>query len=177
VSWVQTDSSNDVYFTSSNDNGVTFLPNAFDLSPTIGNAVPSPSPAIAAAGTNVYLTWQDDTPGNDDILFQGTGAPSSVPDVAVSSIVLSRNFTYAGVSANITVTITAANPGTVQETFSVTAKTNGTLIGSQIVINLAPGAITVVTFNWNTASLAKGTYVLLLTLPRLPGRRTSPTTI
>jgi len=169
ITWDNSNSSNDVYFISSNDSGLTFG-NPLSLSPTSGNSS-LPGAAIAAAGSNVYVAWEDDTPinGNGDIFFRGTGSPPSVPDVAVSAIVLDRNFTYTGVLANITVTITAANPGTVQETFSVSANASSTiLIGSQSV-TLAPGASTVVTFIWNTAPMATGTYTLTAHASKVTG--------
>ncbi len=156
VIWTNGVLSSHVYFISSSDNGVTFG-TVQDLSSYAGNSLLD-SPVVAGSGTNVYVTWQDDALGNGDILFRGTGAP---PDVAVSAIVLSRIFAYSGVPANpIIVNVTASNPGTGTETFFVTVKANGTLFGNQTVTGLAPGASKVVTFNWNTAPLARGNYTL-----------------
>ncbi len=56
----------ETFYTKSTDGGATFSA-AANLSNNAGNTV---APQIAAAGTKVYVTWQDDTPGNNEILFK-----------------------------------------------------------------------------------------------------------
>ena len=55
----------DIFFTYSSDNGSSFAP-IRSLSNNTGN---SEFPQIAVQGSNVYVVWQDNTPGNYDIFF------------------------------------------------------------------------------------------------------------
>ena len=55
----------DIFFAASNNNGTSFG-TPINLSNNTGN---SEDPQIAASGNNVYVTWQDNTPGNIDIFF------------------------------------------------------------------------------------------------------------
>src|SRR5262249_4785077 len=68
----------DIFFAHSTDGGASFsvLQNLSD------NAGVSSSPHIAVAGSNVYVVWMDDTPGNADIFFASStdgGASFSAP--------------------------------------------------------------------------------------------------
>jgi hypothetical protein len=66
VVWVDITPDNlEILFAESNDNGQTFsMPE--NLS---NNAGASVEPEISTEGNNVYVVWQDDTPGNNEILF------------------------------------------------------------------------------------------------------------
>ena len=55
----------DIFFAVSNNNGTSFG-TPINLSNNTGSSF---SPQIAAIGSNVYVTWEDNTPGNVDILF------------------------------------------------------------------------------------------------------------
>ena len=56
----------DIFFSRSTDGGVTFG-NPTRLNATNGN---SSNPQLVATGdSNVYVVWEDDTPGNSDIFF------------------------------------------------------------------------------------------------------------
>ncbi|CAN5611438.1 hypothetical protein BH18THE1_BH18THE1_17140 [soil metagenome] len=55
----------DIFFTYSSDNGSSFAP-VHRLS---NNTGASELPQIAAQGSEVYVVWQDNTPGNYDIFF------------------------------------------------------------------------------------------------------------
>ena len=66
VTWVDTTSGNvDTFFAASNNNGVIFS-TPINLSNNTGL---SNNPQIATSGNNVYVTWIDNTPGNEDIFF------------------------------------------------------------------------------------------------------------
>ena len=58
----------DIFFKASTDNGTTFG-TAINLSNNTGF---SGYPRLAAYGNNVYIVWQDNTPGNSDILFKAS---------------------------------------------------------------------------------------------------------
>jgi hypothetical protein len=69
VVWRDTTPGNaDIFFTRSTNNDMTFGNNV-NLS---NNSGISGLPQIAAAGSAVYVVWQDTTPGNDDILFRAS---------------------------------------------------------------------------------------------------------
>ena len=98
VTWQDnTPGNDDIFFAVSNNNGTSFgLP--MNISKTIGNSV---NPQIATSGKNVYVTWQDRTPGNNDIFLaasnnngtsfglsmniSNTVGTSEAPEIAVSS--------------------------------------------------------------------------------------------
>ena len=88
----------EILYRRSLDGGATFPNIIKNLSGNIGSSF---NPAIAASGNNVHVVWNDDTPGNFDILYRrsldngGTfpnviknlssnAASSEVPDIAVS---------------------------------------------------------------------------------------------
>jgi subtilase family serine protease len=82
------------------------------------------------------------------------------PDVAVTGIVASRNLAYSKVTSNPTmVTVTAANPGSSNETFTITLRANTTIIGSQTV-TMVGGTNRTVSFLWKTDPFARGNYAL-----------------
>jgi len=67
VVWRNDTSGNpDILFTASNDNGGSFG-SVINLSSNTGS---SNSPDIAAAGSNAYVAWRDNSTGNFDILFR-----------------------------------------------------------------------------------------------------------
>jgi hypothetical protein len=65
---------------------------------------------------------------------------------------------YKGYDRDIYVTV--KNQGSRDESFSVTAKYGATVIGTQSVTNLAPGATQVLNFTWTTTGLSYGYYVI-----------------
>jgi hypothetical protein len=56
----------DIFFTKSTDGGNTFSDKPINLSKNKGN---SSDPEVFSDEKNVYLVWDDDSPGNADILF------------------------------------------------------------------------------------------------------------
>lgn len=122
-------------------------------------------PSIDGPGTRIV--YQSDIDGQDTELFLVERVASR--DVAVTKIVLSRNFSYSGVISNpIKINVTVANQGLVLETFTVTAKANNTMIDGQTV-TVAPGTTSVVTFNWDTHLLTRGSYVISAEVSPVPG--------
>jgi len=74
-----------------------------------------------------------------------------VHDVAILTITVSQTDVHIGQVINITVT--ARNEGTTTESFNVTVFRNETLIGTQLVSNLAPDAEKILNFYWNTSDV------------------------
>jgi hypothetical protein len=81
-----------------------------------------------------------------------------IRDVAVKSIVASREWAYAGWPVNITVLV--KNEGNVKETFNVRAYRNDTLLGERTVVDLAPNEERNLLFQWDTAGISEGNYVI-----------------
>jgi hypothetical protein len=61
-----TPGNSDILYRRSLDGGNTFLNSIENLS---NNAGLSTGRGMAAKGNNVYVVWQDTSPGNDDILY------------------------------------------------------------------------------------------------------------
>jgi hypothetical protein len=69
VVWQDNSTGNDeIYFTRSTDDGQAFG-DAINLSKDIGR---SESPQLIASGNSVYVVWQDNSTGNDEIYFKGS---------------------------------------------------------------------------------------------------------
>ena len=79
-----TPGNNDILYRRSTNGGATFGP-IINLSNNAGISV---FPAIAISGNNVHVVWQDDTPGNFDILYRRStdgGASFTEPTKNLSS--------------------------------------------------------------------------------------------
>jgi hypothetical protein len=63
------DENEDIFLASSSDNGDTFSQTTTNLS---NNSEFSECPSIAASANNIYVIWQDRTPGNNEALFTMT---------------------------------------------------------------------------------------------------------
>ena len=67
IVWHDTTPGNsDILYRRSTDGGATFG-STINLSNNAGNSC---YPAIAVSGNNVHVVWEDDTPGNIDILYK-----------------------------------------------------------------------------------------------------------
>ena len=76
VTWVDDTPGNfDIFFRASNNNGTSFG-TQINLSINTGSSF---NPQIAASGNNVYVTWQDNTPGNIDIFVITSAQPFGTP--------------------------------------------------------------------------------------------------
>jgi hypothetical protein len=67
------------------------------------------------------------------------------------------------------VNVTVVNNGDLPESFIVTAKADGNVIGTQNVVNLPPTGSTVLSFLWNTSGYAIGNYTLSAVAGPVPG--------
>ena len=141
VTWQDaTPGSFDIFLAVSNNNGTSFG-SPINIS---NNGVMSLNPQIAAIGSNVYVTWEDRTPGSFDIFFavsnnNGTsfGSPINLSNNAGFSerpqIAISGN--------NVYVTWADHTPGDADIFFAV-SNNNGTSFGSPINIsNNAGGSV------------------------------------
>jgi hypothetical protein len=63
------DENEDIFLASSSENGDTFSQTTTNLS---NNSEFSECPSIAASANNIYVIWQDRTPGNNEALFTKT---------------------------------------------------------------------------------------------------------
>jgi len=97
-----------------------------------------------------------------DGLFSNVGT-IPIHDIKVTGVTVSTTTAEPGDSIGVDVAL--KNNGDYNETFSVTAKYNVSAttfknFGSKTVTSLAPGASTTLSFNWNTAGLQKGKYLV-----------------
>lgn len=90
----------------------------------------------------------------------------SRPDIVVTKIVSSKTCVGQGFSASISVTI--RNEGDYTETFDVIAYVNGITMLTFDNVTLTSKNSTTLLFNWNTASYAKGNYLLSAYVLPLP---------
>jgi PKD repeat protein len=114
------------------------------------------------AGTSPTLTHTYKTSGDYSVVLSVTDndhfSNSSTRtftvqnvDVALLDITVSAEEVYVGQALNISVAV--RNEGAVNETFNVTLYYDGTVIETQIVTDLAPGAERTLTFRWNTTGV------------------------
>ncbi|NWG10750.1 PKD domain-containing protein [Candidatus Bathyarchaeota archaeon] len=113
---------------------------------------------------NVTLTVVD----NDGYsASQLHGISVNIHDIAILNV-NSQDDVYIGQVVNITVT--AKNEGTVTESFNVTVFRNETLIGTQLVLNLASNAELILNFQWNTSDITQtNIFLIKATADTVPG--------
>jgi hypothetical protein len=104
--------------------------------------------------------------GNDFWLIK-TDAGGDLHDVAVVGATSDKTVVGEGFNDNVTVTV--ANEGTYNETFTVTAYANGTAIGMPQPLTLLGGDSTKVVFVWTTISSEKGNYIISAFAQPIPG--------
>ena len=76
VTWEDnTPGNNDIFFVASNNNGTSFG-TPINLSNNTGGSF---DPQIAVSGNNIYVTWGDNTPGNNDIFVISNAQPFGTP--------------------------------------------------------------------------------------------------
>ena len=92
--------------------------------------------------------------------------PTVTRDIAVTSVTCPTSV-LAGELVDIAVAV--ENQGIVNEDFDVTAYSGTNVISTETVTNLLPGATRSLTFTWDTAGLAEGTYTISATASTVPG--------
>ena len=154
VTWQDSTPGNyDIFFAASNTNGASFG-TPINLS---NNAGGSQLPQIATSGNNVYVTWYDDTLGNNEIFLaasndNGTsfGTPINLSNNAGDSfkpqIATSGN--------NVYVTWQDSTPGNA-DTFFAVSNNNGTSFGTPINLSNNAGD----SFNQQIATSGNNVYV------------------
>jgi PKD repeat protein len=138
-----------------------------------GNLIGTQPVVNLAPNTEITLNFTWDTSGVLEGNYTLTGEATTVPfeydtannvlvdgivrifttirDVAIISVVPSRNWAFPGVPVNITVT--AKNFGETTESFDVKAYYDSNLIGTYPVVNLPPATEIVIVFTWDTSGL------------------------
>ena len=101
-------------------------------------------------GEATTVPFEHNTTNN--ILADGTVRIfTEIRDIAIISVVPSRNWTFPSVPVNITVT--AKNFGETTESFDVEAYYDSNLLETYPVVDLAPNAEIAIVFTWNTSNL------------------------
>ncbi len=125
-----------------------------------------------------YSSRDDDGDGIGDTPYSLSGgqaldnfplvqpAPTTVHDVAVTSVTATPSSEKIG--GNISVTVAVSNRGTGAENFVVSIFHNATLAGSQ-ALTMPAWSNTTLDFSWNTNSVPPGTYAITANATRVPG--------
>jgi hypothetical protein len=92
-----------------------------------------------------------------------TPIPQVVRDIGIASIILSTNSIFVGGVVNIHVMV--MNNGNSTESFSVSTYYNSSLIGTEQVSLLVPGAEQDLLFSWDTSLVSPGTYQISASAP------------
>ncbi len=172
----------DVFITQSTDGGANFSANqrvtSVSSNPDAvlfsgGQSFIGDYIGIASSPTMVYPAWTDLRnvgPGatTDQDIF---AAALRNRDIAMSLLSSAKTVVYEGVSVSpVRLTASLENLGLSTETsVQVRFLSNGTLVGLNSTVSLSPGSMANVTLDWNTNSLAKGSYALSAEVIDLPG--------
>jgi hypothetical protein len=89
-----------------------------------------------------------------------------IRDVAVTQVLPSRTWTYAGWPLNITVTV--KNLGNINETFDIKTYYDNNLIDQITVTDLQPTEETSLNFTWDTTGVPEGTYTIKANVTQVP---------
>ena len=119
VAWADTTPGvEDVLLASSTDGGLSFG-SPINLSNDSGFSL---NPALVATNVSVYVTWQDDTPGNYDVFFKiGTLFTIMAPQGNAQSVLTPEN-------KSVTITLTGSDPqGLALNFYVVSGPTHGVL--------------------------------------------------
>jgi hypothetical protein len=119
VTWADTTPGvEDIFLASSTDGGFSFG-SPFNISNNPGFSL---RPALAATNVSVYVTWQDDTPGNYDVFFKiGTLATIMAPQANAQTVLTPEN-------KSVTIALTGSDPqGLALKFFMVSGPTHGVL--------------------------------------------------
>lgn len=99
---------------------------------------------------------ENDTTNN--VLTDGTVTIELVHDVAVTDVAVSPLSVASG--GKIFVNVTVMNKGSITETFAVTLSYDSTVVDTETVMDLVPGASEILNFVWETKDVSVGDYEL-----------------
>jgi len=88
-------------------------------------------------------------------------------DIAVTNVVCSK--TVVGQDYLMSVNVTVANEGNLNETFYVTVYANSTVIQRQAVLKLSGGSSAAISLTWNTTDVSYGNYTICAVADIIPG--------
>ena len=145
----------------SNNNGTSFG-TPINLSNNVGGSL---VPQIATSGSNVYVTWQDSTPGNADIFFAASnnnGTSFGTPINLSNNVGGSGGPQIAASGNNVYVTWVDSTPGNPDIFFAV-SNNNGTSFGTPINLSNNAGSST------NPQIAASGNNVYVVWYDNTPG--------
>ena len=154
VTWIDNTPGNaDIFFAASNNNGTSFS-TPINLSNNIGTSF---SPQIATLGNNVYVTWRDNTPGNDDIFFAASnnnGTSFGTPINLSNNTGSSFSPQIAAIGNNVYVTWGDITPGNADILFAA-SNNNGTSFSTPINLSNNTGS----SFSPQIAAIGNNVYV------------------
>ena len=105
---------------------------------------------------------------SNDIYLQIRYTPI-VHDIAITDVTVSP--TNVNVGQPVSITVEAENEGTLTETFDVSLYYDTELIETRTGISLDAGAITTLSFTWDTIGVAEGTYSVKVEASTVPGEQ------
>ena len=88
-------------------------------------------------------------------------------DIAVTNVVCSK--TVIGQDYLMSINVTVANEGNLNETFYVTVYADSTVIQRQAILSLSGGNSATVTLTWNTTGVSHGDYTISVVADIIPG--------
>jgi len=97
---------------------------------------------------------------NEDDNWCTAPATVTVKVHEVAAISQTTNTTLVKQGEGVRIDVTIKNLGNYTETFDVTVYYDNTVIGTKTVSDLAPGAETIISFEWNTAEVPSETYFI-----------------
>lgn len=152
----------DVFYTESRDGGATFTQNQRVSDQSIDPDIQFQGQFIgdyiglALTSTNAHPAWTDSRNLNQDVFTDKIA--TVVHDVAVAGLSVSPILPRAG--QPVSVTVIAANEGTVAENFTLTLSVDSEVLGVQTVTNLAGGSSKSLLFSWNSTGAGPRVYVI-----------------
>jgi len=144
-----------IYYKTSSNNGVSWTSDAMFVGTGDEEWMPS---ECQLENKTMMVTWSSSIYGDFEILYRLGYNPHDVGVTKVAYSPVVNYWVYAGFQ-NFQVNVTVRNYGVYAETFTVSAKYNSTMMGSQPA-TLSPSAVTNLTFTWNTAGIPYGHYVI-----------------
>jgi len=140
--------------------------NAAFVSQDIYAVLPFSPPFPPCPGGNLtlmnYVNWGPTPPYFTVIEYAVVTSQLADPDIAVTNVTTGKSGCrpYPTLCKNFTtwVNVTVANQGPFNETVTVTAYANATVIGIQTINNMMAGATEVLKFLWSSSTFAYGNY-------------------